>query len=83
MCERVLGNIKNSLKVTVENGVAKLPDQTSFAGSVATADRLERTMFLIAGVHYQMHKNGNSHTCPFLRLSDKKAEFVIGKMRIL
>lgn len=42
--ESVLGNLKTGLRVIVEDGVAKLPDRTSFAGSVATADRLVRTM---------------------------------------
>jgi N-acetylglucosamine-6-phosphate deacetylase len=42
--ESILGSLKNGLKVVVEDGVAKLPDRTSFAGSVATADRLVRTM---------------------------------------
>ena len=48
--ESVLGNKNNGLKVIVEDGVAKLPDRTSFAGSVATADRLVRTMISMAGV---------------------------------
>jgi N-acetylglucosamine-6-phosphate deacetylase len=42
--ESVLGHRDKGLKVLVEDGVAKLPDRTSFAGSVATADRLIRTM---------------------------------------
>jgi N-acetylglucosamine-6-phosphate deacetylase len=46
----ILGNIKNGLEVIVEDDVAKLPDRMSFAGSVATADRLVRTMVTIAGV---------------------------------
>ncbi len=48
--ESVLGSLKNGIKVIVEDGVAKLPDKTSFAGSVATADRLVRTMINIAGI---------------------------------
>jgi N-acetylglucosamine-6-phosphate deacetylase len=48
--ESVLGNLKTGLKVIVEDGVAKLPDRTSFAGSVATADRLVRTMINMANV---------------------------------
>jgi N-acetylglucosamine-6-phosphate deacetylase len=48
--ESVLGSFKNGLKVIVEDGVAKLPDRTSFAGSVATADRLVRTMLTMAEV---------------------------------
>ncbi len=42
--ESILGSRKNGIKVIVEDGVAKLPDRSSFAGSVATADRLVRTM---------------------------------------
>lgn len=48
--ESILGSFKNGLKVIVEDGVAKLPDRTSFAGSVATADRLVRTMLNLAEV---------------------------------
>ena len=32
------------MPVVVEDGVAKLPDRSAFAGSVATADRCVRTM---------------------------------------
>ena len=46
----ILGSKKDGLKVIVEDGVAKLPDRTSFAGSVATTDRLVRTMHKIAGI---------------------------------
>ena len=34
----------------IKDGVAKLPDRTSFSGSVATTDRLVRTMVNMAGV---------------------------------
>jgi len=40
----VLGNIHRGMEVIVEDGVAKLPDRSAFAGSVATADRLVRVM---------------------------------------
>lgn len=46
----ILGSLKNGLEVLVEDGVAKLPDRTAFAGSVATADRLVRTMLDMAEV---------------------------------
>jgi N-acetylglucosamine-6-phosphate deacetylase len=42
--ESILGAKHNGLKVIVEDGVAKLPGGDSFAGSVATADQLLRTM---------------------------------------
>ena len=48
--ESILGNMNSGLKVIVEDGVAKLPDRTSFAGSVATTDRLVRTMVNIADI---------------------------------
>jgi N-acetylglucosamine-6-phosphate deacetylase len=40
----VLGGLDDGLPVIVEDGVAMLPDRSAFAGSVATADRLIRTM---------------------------------------
>jgi N-acetylglucosamine-6-phosphate deacetylase len=42
--ESILGGLDGGLPVVVEDGVAKLPDRSAFAGSVATADRLLRTM---------------------------------------
>ena len=48
--ESILGSLKDGLKVIVEDGVAKLPDRTAFAGSIATADRCVRTMVQQAGV---------------------------------
>lgn len=48
--ESILGPLTNGLKVLVEDGVAKLCDRSSFAGSVATADRLIRTMIQLADV---------------------------------
>jgi N-acetylglucosamine-6-phosphate deacetylase len=48
--ESILGNKGEGMKVIVEDGVAKLPDRTAFAGSVATADRLVRTMINMAEI---------------------------------
>ncbi|MBR5903730.1 MAG: amidohydrolase family protein, partial [Clostridia bacterium] len=39
-----LGSMSDPLPVIVEDGVAKLLDRSAFAGSVATGDRLLRTM---------------------------------------
>lgn len=46
----ILGSLKRGQPVIIEDGVAKLPDRSAFAGSVATADRLVRTMVQVAGV---------------------------------
>lgn len=44
-----IGSLAHGLEVIVEDGVAKLPDRQSFAGSTATADRLFRNMMDITG----------------------------------
>lgn len=48
--ESILGRRSDGLKVIIEDGVAKLPDRSSFAGSVATADRLVKVMRDMGGV---------------------------------
>jgi len=42
--ESIMGSLKKGQKVIIEDGVAKLLDRTAFAGSVATTDRLVRTV---------------------------------------
>ncbi len=46
----ILGSLSAGQEVIVEEGVAKMPDRTAFAGSVATADRLVRNMVQLAHV---------------------------------
>jgi N-acetylglucosamine-6-phosphate deacetylase len=46
----VIGNKDEGMECIIEDGIAKLPDRTAFAGSVATADRLVRTFVKQAGV---------------------------------
>jgi N-acetylglucosamine-6-phosphate deacetylase len=48
--ESILGSLRGGKRVLVDEGVAWLPDRSFFAGSVATADRLLRTMRGIRGV---------------------------------
>lgn len=45
-----LGSLEDGQTVLVEDGVAKLMNRSAFAGSVATADRLVRTMVEVAEV---------------------------------
>ena len=45
-----LGRNCDGVDAVIEDEVAKLPDRTSFAGSVATTDRLLRVMHLDAGI---------------------------------
>ena len=48
--ESILGSLTNGQKVIIEDGVAKMPDRASFAGSVATADRLLNVIVNIAEI---------------------------------
>ncbi|MBQ7500938.1 MAG: N-acetylglucosamine-6-phosphate deacetylase [Clostridia bacterium] len=48
--ESILGSRRNGQQVFIEDGVAKMPDRLAFAGSIATADHLIRTMIDLAGV---------------------------------
>jgi N-acetylglucosamine-6-phosphate deacetylase len=75
----VLGSINDGMQVIVEDGVAKLPDRTSFAGSVATADRLVRTMVNSAQVPIEQAVNMMS-TVPakIIGLGDRKGRIVPG-----
>ena len=78
--ESVLGNLKTGLKVIVEDGVAKLPDRTSFAGSVATTDRLVRTMINLADVPLIDAVRMITKTpARIMKIDDKKGSLAEGK----
>jgi len=78
--ESILGNLKNGLKVIVEDGVAKLPDRSSFAESVATADRLVRTMISKAEVPLSdAIKMITATPARIIKVSDKKGSIEAGK----
>lgn len=76
----ILGSLKDGLKIIIENGVAKLPDRTAFAGSVATADLLVRNMIKLAGVPLlhavQMITITPAQIC---RIDHQKGSLTIGK----
>ncbi len=78
--ESILGSLNNGLKVIVEDGVAKLPDRTSFAGSVATTDRLVRTMVKMADVPLlDAVKMATRTPASILGISDQKGSLLPGK----
>jgi len=78
--DSVLGNIHHGLKVVVEDGVAKLPDRSAFAGSVATADRLVRTMIREAGVTLpEAIRMMTATPAAILGLADSKGTLAPGK----
>jgi N-acetylglucosamine-6-phosphate deacetylase len=77
--ESVLGNIHHGLKVIVEDGVAKLPDRSVFAGSVATADRLVRTMIRAGITLTEAVRMITATPASILGLSDKKGTIAPGR----
>jgi N-acetylglucosamine-6-phosphate deacetylase len=78
--ESILGSLTNGLKVIVEDGVAKLPDRTSFAGSVATADRLVRTMVTMGEVPLpDAVRMITSTPARILNVADAKGSLLKGK----
>jgi len=78
--ESILGSLKDGIKVIIEDGVAKLPDRTAFAGSVATADLLVRNMVKLAGVPLihavQMITTTPAQIC---KVDDRKGSLTTGK----
>jgi len=78
--DSVLGPLKTGLKVIVEDGVAKLPDRSSFAGSVATADRLVRNMIQMADVSLlDAVKMITLTPARIMNVQDKKGSLSAGK----
>jgi N-acetylglucosamine-6-phosphate deacetylase len=76
----ILGSLENGIEVIVENGVAMLPDKSSFAGSVATTDRLVRTIQKLADVPLtDAVRMMTSTPANIMGVADKKGSLVPGK----
>ncbi|PWT76864.1 MAG: N-acetylglucosamine-6-phosphate deacetylase [Bacteroidetes bacterium] len=76
----VLGSREDGLPVIIEDGVAKLPDRSAFAGSVATADRLIRNMIQMAGAPLvDAVRMMTTTPAEIMNLSDKKGTIEVGK----
>ena len=68
----VLGSRKDGLNVIIEDGIAKMLDFSGYAGSVATTDRLVRTMVNEAGL--ELHEAVNMMSLHPARLLKKENE---------
>jgi N-acetylglucosamine-6-phosphate deacetylase len=78
--ESILGGLNNGLKVLVEDGVAKLPDRSAFAGSVATTDQLVRNMINLAEVPLtDAIKMMTATPAKIMGVDEKKGSLVEGK----
>lgn len=76
----ILGSLKDGVEVIVEDGVAKLPDRSAFAGSVATGDVLVRNMVRLADVPLADAIKMSSETpASIMGIADKKGSLVKGK----
>ena len=78
--ESILGSLDKGQKVIIEDGVAKLLDRTAFAGSVATTDRLVRTMINVAEVSLvESVKMMTLTPAKIMNIDDKKGSIEVGK----
>ena len=77
--ESILGSLKDGIKVIIEDDVAKMPDRSAFAGSVATFDRLVRNMVKLAGVPLlESVRMASEIPARIIRMDDKKGSLQIG-----
>ncbi|MBQ7315236.1 MAG: N-acetylglucosamine-6-phosphate deacetylase [Clostridia bacterium] len=76
--ESFLGSAEDPLPVIVEDGVAKLTDRTAFAGSVATGDRLVRTMLACGTPLCDAVAMATVHPLRMMGLSVKKGKLAVG-----
>lgn len=66
--------------VVIEDGVAKLPDRSAFAGSIATADRLVRNMICVAGASVtDAVKMASTTPARLLGIDSRKGSIAAGK----
>lgn len=78
--ESILGSLHNGLRVIVEDGVAKLPDRTAFAGSVVTANLLVRNMITLADVPLtDAVKMASTTPARIMGVHDRKGSLIEGK----
>ena len=76
----ILGPIKGGQDVIIEDGIAKMPTRDSFAGSVATTDRLVRVMVYQAGLPlWEAVKMMSLLPSRFINEEDHTGSIAVGK----
>ncbi|WP_367872517.1 N-acetylglucosamine-6-phosphate deacetylase [Luteolibacter sp. Populi] len=77
--ESVLGALDGGLRVIVEDGVAKLPDRSAFAGSVATMNRALRSMVQLGEVPLmEAVRMASSTPARIMGVADRKGSLAVG-----
>lgn len=75
-----LGVNNTGVQTIVEDGVAKLPDRSAFAGSVATMDRLVRTMYQKTGAPlWEVVRMASLTPARILGVDRRKGSVCVGK----
>lgn len=78
--ESIIGSLDKGQRIIIEDGVAKMPDRSCFAGSIATDDRLVRTMHKDVGIPLWEAVQMMSLTpARILGLGDRKGSIALGK----
>jgi N-acetylglucosamine-6-phosphate deacetylase len=78
--ESILGSRENGQKVYLKDGVAYMPDFQSFAGSIATMDRLVRNMYKNVGIGIcDAVKMASLTPASIMGCADRKGSIEIGK----
>nr|WP_319473780.1 N-acetylglucosamine-6-phosphate deacetylase [uncultured Sphaerochaeta sp.] len=76
----ILGPKQEGTPVFVEDGIAKMPDRTCFAGSVATCDRLVRVLMAEVGLSLEEAVKASSLLpARFMGLDQETGSIAIGK----
>lgn len=76
----IIGSLKNGQEVIVEGGVALLPDRSRLASSVATTDRLVRTMMEATGCSIvDAIKMSSTTPARMMKIDDRKGSISVGK----
>lgn len=76
----IIGGLKCGREVIVEDGVAKLPDRMHLASSVATTDRLVRTIMALTGCSItDAVKMASTTPARAMRIDDRKGSIAVGK----
>ncbi|MDB5135890.1 MAG: nagA [Mucilaginibacter sp.] len=77
--ESILGSLKDGIKVIVEDGVAKMPDRNSFAGSVATFNKLVQNIIKLAEVPLiEAVRMASETPARIMKINDKKGSLELG-----